>query len=103
MNQAILCDAIAAQNLVSFYYTGDKSAGRRLVEPHMVAYTTTDSLVLSAWFLGGASESQEGQGWREYFLACMSEVTILPQKFSGSRPGYNPSGGTKLHSVQCGL
>jgi hypothetical protein len=103
MSKAALCSAIASRNLVSFYYTGDEAPGPRLVEPHMVAYSTADNLVLSAWFLGGTSESQEGQGWREYLLESVSNIVIVPQKFFGPRPGYNPSGGGKLHSVQCSL
>jgi len=98
-----LRSAIASRNLVQFYYAGDDAPGTRTVEPHMVAYTTADNLILSAWFLGGASESQEGQWWREYLLSEMSNLVILPQKFFGPRPSYNPSGGKKLHNVQCAL
>lgn len=103
MSQSAICAAIRSRNLVQFYYTGDDAPGPRLVEPHMVAYTTADNLVLSAWFLGGTSGSQVGQWWREYLLEYMGNVIILPQKFSGPRPGYNPSGGRKFHSVQCRL
>jgi hypothetical protein len=101
MSQFILCTAIASRHLVQFYYAGDDAPGPRLVEPHMVAYTTADNLVLSAWFLGGTSECQEGQGWREYFVESMSNIAIVPQKFLGPRPGYNPSGGRKLRNIQC--
>jgi predicted DNA-binding transcriptional regulator YafY len=97
-----LCAAIQSMNLVQFYYGGDDAPGTRLVEPHMVAYTTADNLVLSAWFLGGATESQEGQGWREYRLDTVTNL-VLPQRFAGPRPGYNPYGGKKLRNVQCGL
>jgi hypothetical protein len=90
-------------NLVQFYYSGDDAAGPRLVEPHMLAYTTANNLVLSAWFLGGESESREGQGWREYLLSGISNINVLPQQFAGPRAGYNPSGGKKLRNVQCGL
>ena len=69
----------------------------------MVAFTTADNLVLSAWFLGGASESKDGQGWREYLVESMRDIVVLEAKFLGPRPGYNPSGGTKLKRVQCGL
>jgi hypothetical protein len=103
MSIAALCSAIATRNLVSFYYTGDDAPGPRLVEPHMVAYTTADNLALSAWFLGGVSESQEGQGWRDYLLESMSNVVMVPQKFAGPRHGYNRTGGKKFHNVQCAL
>jgi hypothetical protein len=101
ISQTTLCRAIASRNLVSFYYAGDNAPGPRVVEPYVVAYTTADKLSLSAWFLGGVSESLEGQGWRDYLLESISNVVILSQKFSGPRPGYNPSGGKKFHNIQC--
>src|SRR5229473_3240792 len=103
MSLAILCEAIRSMHLVQFYYAGDDVPGTRLVEPHMVAYTTADNLVLSAWFLGGASESQEGQWWREYLLSEISNLNVLPQQFLGPRPGYRRDGGKTFHSVQCAL
>ena len=103
MPQAILCSAIATMNLVRFYYTGDAAPGYRTVEPHMVANNSADHLVLSAWFLGGASESQEGQWWREYLLSEISNVTVLPQHFLSPRPGYKRDGGKTLHNVQCAV
>jgi hypothetical protein len=103
MTVDILCSAIRAQRLLRFYYAGDDVPGPRLVEPHMVAFTTADNLVLSGWFLGGLSESRDGQGWREYLLDSMSDIVVLPDGFLGPRPGYNPSGGTKLKRVQCRL
>jgi hypothetical protein len=103
MTVDILCSSIRAQRLLRFYYAGDDVPGPRLVEPHMVAFTTADNLVLSGWFLGGVSESRDGQGWREYLLDSMSDIVVLPDGFLGPRPGYNPSGGTKLKRVQCRL
>jgi hypothetical protein len=97
----ILCTAIQSKNHVQFYYSGDKTPGIRMVEPHMVAYNEADNLALSAWFLGGASESQKGQGWREYLLEHISNVIVLPQTFSQARPGYRSDGGKTFHNVQC--
>jgi len=74
-----------------------------MVEPHMVAYNGTGHLALSTWFLGGASESQEGQGWREYLLSEITDLNVLPQRFLGPRPGYRPDGGKTFHNVQCAL
>jgi hypothetical protein len=101
--QETLCAAIASKNLVRFYYAGDTEPGYRTVEPHMVAYNKADNLVLSAWFLVGASESQEGQWWREYLLSDISYITVLPDKFPGPRPGYKPNGGKLFHNIQCAL
>lgn len=97
-----ICDAIAKRLLIQFYYSGDKVPGVRVVEPHMLAYNRRDNLALSAWFLGGATESG-GAGWREYLLSEMSEITILSEHFSGPRPGYRPDGGKTFHNVQCAL
>jgi hypothetical protein len=69
----------------------------------MVAYTTANNPALSAWFLGGTSESQEGQGWREYLLELITNIAILPQTFVGPRPGCNPNGGRRFHNIQCRL
>jgi len=102
MGPEILCNAIRSRNLVQFYYTGDDVPGIRVVEPHMVAYNRRNHLALSAWFLGGATESG-GEGWREYLLFEMSQVTIMPRQFSGPRPGYKPDGGKTFHNVQCAL
>jgi hypothetical protein len=103
MSVAILCRAIRTRNLVRFYYNGDKVPGERIVEPHLVAYTAADNLALSAWFLRGSSESQQTQRWREYLISEMTSVVSLSEQFAGPRPGYNPSGGKKLHNVQCAL
>lgn len=73
---AVVCGAIGSRSLLRFNYNGDGAPGPRLVEPHMVAYTTANNLVLSAWFLGGESESQEGQGWREYLISEMTNVAV---------------------------
>ena len=103
MSVAILCGAIRNRNIVQFNYTGDDAPGTRTVEPHMIAYTTSDNLVLSAWLLSGSSESQQVQRWREYLLSEMTNITTLSEQFPGPRPGYNPYGGKKLHNVQCAL
>ena len=100
---AVLCAAIQSRHLVQFYYSGDKVPGVRVVEPHMVAYNRREHLALSAWFLAGASESQEGEGWREYLLSEMTSVTELMQGFVGPRFGYKADGGKTFHNVQCAL
>jgi len=97
-----LCQAIQNMNLVSFYYN-DQSPGYRTVEPHMVAYNSADALALSAWYLRGASESHDGEGWREYLLSEMRSVTVLQEQFQGPRRGYKRSGGKMFHNVRCAL
>ncbi len=102
MSLQIICGAIKSQNVIRFYYTGTKVPGYRLVEPHMVAYNSRENLILSGWFLGGESESQEGQGWREYRIDEITQVVVSPTRFS-VRPGYKPDGGKPFHNVQCAV
>jgi hypothetical protein len=97
-----LCVAIRSRTVVQFYYTGDKSYGARTVEPHMIAQNAKGRWVLSGWFLGGASESQEGQGWREYILAAVTNVIPLKQGFQ-PRSDYNSTGGKQFHNVLCAI
>lgn len=103
MSVTLICGAIQSRSLIQFQYSLGNDPGPRLVEPHMVAYNHAENLALSAWFLAGNSESNEGQGWREYLLEGISNVVILPQQFPTPRPGYNPTGGKSFHSVQCAV
>jgi hypothetical protein len=98
-----LCSAIQTKNLVQINYAGTAVPGVRVVEPHMVAYNTADHLALSAWYVSGASESKDGPGWADFLIAEIASVTVLPYQFNGPRPGYQPSGGKKFHSIQCAL
>jgi predicted DNA-binding transcriptional regulator YafY len=101
-NAAVICGAIQSRRLVRFYYD-DPAPGIRVVEPHMIAYNRKDNLALSAWFLGGQSASQEGQGWREYLLDRISQLVVLEDCFPGPRPGYKRDGGKTFHNVQCAV
>jgi hypothetical protein len=103
MSQSVICRAIQPRKNICFHYTLGNDAGFRTIEPHMVAHNQAGNLALSAWYLYGNSESKEGPGWREYLLSGVSSVTVLEEQFSGPRPGYNPTGGTKFRSVQCAL
>jgi hypothetical protein len=69
----------------------------------MIAYNKTEKLTLSAWFLRGATDSNEGPGWREYLLDDISDLKLSDQTFDGNRPGYKRDGGKALHNVQCAL
>jgi hypothetical protein len=98
-----ICQAIASQHLIRFYYSLGKEPGYRTVEPHMVALTKDDNAALSAWYLEGESASNRGPGWRIYLLDGISQVQILPQTFYGPRDGYQPDGGKSFHGIQCAL
>ncbi len=104
MDITTICHAISSNppHLIQFYYTGDSLSGFRTVEPHMIALNPKEALCLSAWFLSGASKSGT-QGFKEYKMEFVSQVTMLAETFSGARPGYQPDGGKVFHSVQCRL
>jgi hypothetical protein len=103
MSVLIISGAIKSRNLIQFQYSGGNNPGLRLVEPYMLACNQAGHLALNAWFLGGESESQAGQGWREYLLTEIQSAIILPQLFSPPRPGYNPTGGKKFYNVQAAV
>lgn len=104
MSVNLICQAINSEphHVITFYYSGDAVPGYRTVEPHMVAYNRRDTLALSAWFLGGASQSGT-VGWKEYLVDSISDIKITPQTFAGPRPGYAPNGGRSFHNVRCAL
>lgn len=68
----------------------------------MLALNSLNALCLSAWFLGGVSQSGNA-GFKTYKMESVSQVSVLEQIFTGPRPGYQPTGGKSFHSVQCGL
>ncbi|MBX7501358.1 WYL domain-containing protein [Qipengyuania sp. YG27] len=89
-----ICDAIRDRKIISFYYKGRT----RVAEPHLVGYDRDGDLTLSAWQLSGGS----GQGFRDFHINIMSNLTIMPQSFSGARPNYNPNDST-LGRILCRL
>lgn len=97
--QEVICRAIAGRQVIFFTYKD----GQRTVEPHMVAYSKSGKLALSAWFLHGSSESREGPGWRTYFLDEITGLSVTTTIFPGARPGYEPDGGKSFRSIQCAL
>jgi hypothetical protein len=94
-----ICKAIAERKVISFSYKGQ----RRTVEPHLVGYNKSGALALSAWFLRGGSESNEGEGWRVYMVSEMSSLDALAERFDGPRPGYKADGGKSFQNIQCAL
>lgn len=95
----LICAAIAERKIVSFEY----KSRERTVEPHLVGYTKKGELALSAWFLHGGSDSDEGEGWRAYILAEMSSFKVLKKTFDGPRPGYKSDGGKSFQNIRCAL
>jgi len=93
-----ICDAIQNRKLLEITYKGH----RRIVEPHLIGQKTSGNDALSAWQVGGYSESDSYPPWRNYLLEKIESVTVLEESFSGPRPGYNPSDNTMTY-IYCRL
>ena len=96
--QRSLCEAINNHQIVQFYYEGHL----RIVEPHLVREKTSGNICLSAWQVGGYSESDRQPPWRNYVLDNITQLALTNDKFSGSRPGYNPNDRT-MSRIICRL
>jgi hypothetical protein len=94
----VICDAIAARQLLAFGYEGFQ----RIVEPHRCGHNTAGHDALLAWLVRGYSESAAGPGWRTYLLTEMRFTRALEETFASARPGYNPTDGS-MRLVYCQL
>jgi predicted DNA-binding transcriptional regulator YafY len=82
MSRDILCDAIGKRCQIAISYSGSQ----RVVEPHLLGYSSKGALMLSAWQVSGGS----GQGWRDFFVDKIASVALTQTNFD-ARPGYNPN------------
>src|SRR5262245_45441934 len=73
----------------------------RIVEPQILGRNLKGHMVLSAWQVGGYSESGVRLPWRDYRVVKLSKVTIQNETFNGPRPGYVKGGGKKFSRVFC--
>jgi hypothetical protein len=94
----LICDAIDVRRLLRFIYGGYE----RIVEPHLYGINEASHEELSAWIVGGWSQSSPEPGWRSYLVSEMHDIQVLAEPFPGPRPGYNP-GGAGFRQVYCGL
>jgi len=91
----VFTQAITQKRLIQFIYKNEI----RIVEPHMLAHNERNHLSLSAWWVGGYSQSGSSPHWREYLLAEVSGVQMLSGTFDTPRPGYKRDGGSKFHDI----
>ena len=71
----------------------------RIVEPHLLGIKTTGNVVLSAWQVGGQSETMNCPPWRNYVVSDISNFTITGEYFFNPRPGFNPNDGTMVKII----
>jgi hypothetical protein len=95
----VICDAIRNKRLIEFHYEGHL----RIVEPQILGKNKTGNMILSAWQVGGHTESGSRLPWRDYQIVKFSKLKVLEEKFDGPRPGYVKGGGKKFMRVFCEL
>jgi len=78
--------AIKNRQLLRFRYDGYT----RTVEPHIYGIDCKGHHALSAYQIGGGSESGQSVGWKLFHVDEISEGEILQKRFARPRPDYNP-------------
>lgn len=72
-----ICEAIENQNLLEFSY----KERIRLVEPHTLGINLKDNEVLSAYQVGGESDSIEIPNWGLFTILKISNLKIMAETF----------------------
>jgi len=91
MSKDAIIEAIEKRNIIEIVYSGET----RRAEPHLLGVSKSGVLTLSAWQLTGKS----GIGWRAYVVEKIGSIRITDEKFSSTRPGYNPDDSTMSQIV----
>lgn len=94
----LICEAIEKRRLLQFTYKDEI----RIVEPHLLGRKTSGKDALSAYLVGGYTESDHEPYWRNYTVEKMELITILDDTFSRPRDGYNPDDRT-MDEIYCRL
>lgn len=93
----LICQAIQERKVLIFSY-GDQT---RMVDPFTLGYhKDTSNLVLSAWWVGGYSESKQYPHWRLYKVDEMQNIRIDVADASSHQNGYNPND-SRMSSILC--
>lgn len=93
----IICQAIRESIVVQFTYKGQI----RIVEPFTLGTRSgTLTLVLSAYLIGGYSESQSIPPWRTYDVHKIQNISLTNKKSESYRQGYNPND-SRMSSIIC--
>lgn len=95
---SIICEAIENKKLLSFIYKNEQ----RIVEPHLLGRKTSGRDALSAYLVGGYTESDRQPYWRNFTVEKMESITVLDESFTSARPGYNPNDQT-MEQLYCHL
>lgn len=74
----------------------------RIVEPHLFGRKTSGNDALSAYLVGGFTESDGAPYWRSFLIEKMEFVILLDETFSNAREGYNRDDETMIE-IYCRL
>ena len=94
----IICEAIERKRLIQFSYD-DLT---RIVEPHLFGRKSSGNDVLSAYLVGGYTESDNAPYWRNYVVEEIEFVVMLDETFAGAREGFNPNDNS-METIYCRL
>lgn len=86
--------AIKKRCLLAFWYDGTQ----RIVEPHTYGIDGKGHEALSAYQVNIVGETGT-RDWRLFHRDRMSAITVLGERFVGTRPGYVPGGGQLFSQV----
>ena len=93
MNPSI-CAAIRNRAVIAFNYNGKP----RIVEPHCHGLSVAGKELIRGYQVG--ETPQDGQYWRLFDVARMSDLIVLPTHFPTPRPGFRADD-QKMSEVHC--
>ena len=79
--EAVICEAIARQQLLSFTYY----RAPRVCEPHVFGMADRNEQLL-AYQVHGPRRAGHQSAWRCFDVRRMRQWALLPERFSGARP-----------------
>ena len=95
--------AIRNRKLLTLTYSGDNTTaeGTRVIEPYVLGTTKAGNKALRAYQITGNSDHpDEIPGWRLFLTKNIKQMGVSDLSFTGSRPGYNPTGDKGMKSIE---
>ena len=99
-------DSIRNKKMMVIYYDGKDNGGKgyRTIEPVCLGLSKKGNFVLRAWEIEGSSHSNKVRGnpipgWRLFRLDKILTYQLQGDKFTESRPFYNPNGDKSMSRV----
>lgn len=84
--KASIIKAIKCRKILKIWY----DPGWRLIEPHVLGYSSDHHLLLRAYQVSGALESGRMNGWRLFRSDQIGQIEEMSEQFKADHPDYNP-------------